>query len=357
MPELEILRRRFSNQHLARPRETDSVRVVAALGAVQAQDYPAAKWALAMRLTGATDATLEAAFNAGAILRTHVLRPTWHFVAPADIRWMLALTGPRVKRILERNGALWGVDADKLRRGHAALARALQGGQQLTRAQIDTVLLASGIQLGGEGLGYVAMHAELDGLICSGPRRGKQFTYMLLDERVPPAPALTRDEAVGELVRRYFTSHGPAQPQDFAWWSGLTLGDTRQGLALAGDRLRREGVDGQDFYFAEGAPAPLPTGAYLLPNYDEYTVAYKDRSHFHNADDFQSPNARDNVPFANMIVLGGWVMGTWKRTLGSKTVQVAAHWLRPPSAAQQRALEAAIQRYGAFLGLEAQALT
>ena len=353
MPNLDLLRGRFANQHLAHPRLVDPAQIVAHLGAVQAQDYAAAKWALAQRLRGATDAALDAAFNAGAILRTHVLRPTWHFVAPADIRWLLALTAPRVNLLLAHYDRQWGVEPAILKRGHAALARALQGGQQLTRAQIDTVLQAASIQLGGEGLGHVAMHAELDGLICSGPRRGKQFTYMLLDERVPPAPALTRDEALLALVTRYFTSHGPAQPQDFAWWSGLTLGDTRKGLPMAGARLSRATVNDQDFYFAPAAAPPIPPAAYLLPNYDEYTVAYKDRSHFHDAADFQSSNARANVPFANMIVMGGRVVGIWKRTLGSKSVQVAATWLRPPTPAQQRALEAALQRYGRFLGLPA----
>ena len=351
MPALDILRQRFANQHLARSRHTDPAALVAHLGAVQAQDYAAAKWALALRLRGADDAALDAAFNAGAILRTHVLRPTWHFVAPADIRWLLTLTAPRVNLLLAHYDRQWGVEPAILKRGHAALIKALQGGRQLTRAQMDEVLQAAGIQLSGQGLSHVAMHAELDALICSGPRRGKQFTYMLLDERVPPAPALARDEALLELVMRYFTSHGPAQPPDFAWWSGLTLADTKKGLALAGARLSRETVAGKEFYFAAASPPPIPPAAYLLPNYDEYTVAYKDRGHFHDARDFQSPNARDNVPFANMIVMGGHVLGTWKRTLAGRSAQVAASWLRPPTPAQQRALDTALKRYGEFLGL------
>ena len=174
---------------------------------------------------------------------------------------------------------------------------------------------------------------------------------MLLDERVPPAPALRRDEALLELVKRYFTSHGPAQPQDFAWWSGLTLGDTKKGLTLAGALLRHETVDGQEFYFAAASPAPMPSAAYLLPNYDEYTIAYKDRSHFYDPGALQAPIARDNVPFAHMIVMHGRIVGAWKRTLGSKAVQVEAKFLQPPTAAQQRALDLALKRFGEFLGL------
>jgi hypothetical protein len=351
MTNLDILRRRFSNQHLSRPQFEVPADMVAWLGAVQSQDYPAAKWALGQRLKGATDASLDRAFNEGAILRTHVMRPTWHFVAPADIRWLLALTAPRVKKLLSHYSRQWGVDAPVLKRGFTAIFKVLQGGQQLTRTQINAVLRSAGIRLGNLSLGHIIMHAELDALICSGPRRGKQFTYMLLEERVPPAKPLHRDEALAELSRRYFTSHGPAQVQDFTWWSGLTAADTKKGLALLGSQLARETADGKEFWFVPGDPAPMPRTTYLLPNYDEYTIAYRDRSHFYDASDFQSPIARDNVPFAHMIVARGRVVGTWKRTLGARAVRVVAKFLQPPAAAEQRALKTAVEQYGTFLDL------
>ena len=351
MPKLDILRQRFSNQHLARPRHEQPAEMVAWLGAVQSQDYPAAKWALAQRLKGATDASLDEAFNAGAILRTHVMRPTWHFVAPADIRWLLALTGPRVSVILGHNDRQLGIDAAVLKRSHGVLGLALQGGKQLTRTELNRALQAAGIERSHLGMSHLIMHAELDGLICSGPRRGKQFTYMLLEERVPPVKPLHRDEALAELTRRYFTSHGPAQAQDFVWWSGLTAADTKRGLNLAGSQLVRESVDGKDYWFSPLSAAPMPRTAYLLPNYDEYTIAYKDRSHFYDAPAFPSPVARDNVPFAHMIVMNGRIVGTWKRTLAKNAVAVKAIFLHPPAGPEQRAFSAALKRYGAFLGL------
>jgi hypothetical protein len=351
MPPLDILRQRLSNEHLSRQQFDQPVDMVAWLGAVQAQDYAAAKWALGMRLKGASEASLDQAFNDGAILRTHVMRPTWHFVAPADIRWLLALTAPRVKALLAHYDRQLHIDAALLKRSRTVLGQALQGGQQLTRPELEQALRAAGMEQSGQDLGHIAMHAELEALICSGPRRGKQFTYMLLDERVPPAPTLTRDEALLELTERYFTSHGPAQAQDFVWWSGLTAADVKKGLAMAGDRLARETVEGKDFWFAPSSPAPMPQTAYLLPNYDEYTIAYKDRSHFYDVAAPKTPVARDNVPFANMIVWQGRIVGIWKRVLSSKAVVVETKVLQPLAAREQRAVDAAIKRYGEFLGL------
>jgi len=350
---LDVLRQRLANQHLARPEYDQPVAMVARLGAVQAQDYGAAKWALGMRLTAASDESLDQAFNDGAILRTHVMRPTWHFVAPADIRWLLALTAPRVKPLLAAYDRQLGIDEALLKRSRAVLTKALQGGQQLTRAEMEQALRDGGIRQIGQDLGHIGMHAELDALICSGPRRGKQFTYMLLEERVPPAPALTRDEALRELTQRYFISHGPAQVQDFVWWSGLTAADTKKGLALAGEALARQVCEGQDFWSAGASAARMPSTAYLLPNYDEYTVAYKDRSHFYDANAFAGAVARDTAPFANMIVLNGRVAGIWKRTLTQKTVAVELKPVHPLSVNEQRALDAALRRYGEFLGLAA----
>src|SRR5690349_7859666 len=217
MPSLDILRRRFANQHLTRPQATEPVEIVAHLGAVQAQDYAAAKWALALRLRGATDASLDAAFNAGAILRTHVLRPTWHFVAPADVRWLLELTAPRVRAVSVPYLRKHGLDTAALRKSRRVLERNLAGAA-LTREELAQPLAAAGLPVKGEALAYQLIAAELDGLICSGPRRGKQHSYVLLEERVAPARTLSREEALAELALRYLRSHGPALPQDLAWW-------------------------------------------------------------------------------------------------------------------------------------------
>ncbi len=349
----DLLHQRLANQHLAQPQFADPAALVAWLGAVQAQDYYGAKWALAQRLQRASDASLEQAFDDGRILRTHVMRPTWHFVAPADIRWLLALTAPRVRALLAQYDRQLQVDAALRHRSQAVLTRALQGRQALTRAELDRALKAAGIHQNGQGLGHLVMHAELSGLICSGPRRGKQFTYMLLEERVPPTLPLSRDEALAELVRRYFISHGPAQAADFAWWSGLTMADARRGLELLGGQLVCEAIGGQDYWLAPSSPAPRARAAYLLPNYDEYTVAYRDRDAYFDPRHAAGLDPRTSSPFSNAILIRGRVAGFWKRTLSKGAVSVETRWLAPPSAAQMRAVVAAAKRYGEFLGLAA----
>ena len=189
----DVLRQRMGNQQLVAPRWTEPADVVGWLGAVQSQDYAGATWALGQRLPGASHASIDRAFDAGSILRTHVLRPTWHFVAPADIRWLLQLTGPRVTSVISAYGRTLGLDDEVLGTSRRAIARALQGGKHLARSELGTALRASGLELNGPTLGHVMMHAELEGVICSGPRRGKQVTYALLEERVAPASALSRD--------------------------------------------------------------------------------------------------------------------------------------------------------------------
>ena len=250
---------RLTGAGFARPED-----VVGWLGAVQAQDYGPAKWSLGARVAGATDAQVERAFAAGAILRTHVLRPTWHFVLPADIRWLLTATAPRVRARDARRYAQLGLDGDTLRRSAAALVAALRGGNQLTRREAAAVLTAAGIGVEGQRLPYLLMAAELDALICSGPRRGKQHTYMLLEERAPDARDLPRHEALAELARRFFAGHGPATARDFAIWATLTLAEARAAIEAAGPELRAEDLGGLRFWASAtgtGERGRAPRGA------------------------------------------------------------------------------------------------
>jgi len=213
---LNIIANRLYNQLISRPAFESPAEVVSWLGAVQAQDYAAAKWALGLRMKDGSDAALDRALADGTIIRTHVIRPTWHFVTPADIRWMLALTAPRVKAALSYNSHRLGLDASVYKRSGSVLAKALQGGKQLTRLELAAILRQRGIKTDNLGFIHILLHAELDAIICSGGRRGRQFTYALLEERVPHAQKLDRDEALAELTSRYFTSHGPATVQDYA---------------------------------------------------------------------------------------------------------------------------------------------
>ena len=342
----QILRARLANQHLLEPRLSDPGHLVAELGAVQSQDYTAAKWALGLRLRDATDASIEDAFNAGKFLRTHVLRPTWHFVAPADIRWMLELTSPRVKAAFAAYARTQGLDDRFLTRASRVIERELIGGKHLTRSELGAALDRAGVDVpNAVSLGHVLGQAELEGLVCSGPRRGVQHTYALLEERVAPAPRLTRDEALAELTWRYFSSHGPALVQDCGWWSGLTLRDVRRGLELNGERLDRLEVDGLT-YWSRPTSSPTPgLSAHLLPNFDEYTVAYRERDLFYDKVANFTGDPRRDVPFSDVILLDGRVVGGWKRS-SPKEVR----WSVPPGPAECAAVESAAERYTRFIG-------
>src|SRR5205085_10298801 len=272
MTNLDIAHQRLHNQLIARHTFENPSDVVQWLGAVQAQDFAGAKWALGLRIEGATDESIERAFADGTILRTHVMRPTWHFVSPADIRWLLALTAPRVHAASAYYNRKLELDDAVFRCTNAVLANALQGGKQLTRDELASALQQAGIVTEDvQRVTYIVMRAELDGIICSGVRRGKQFTYALLAERAPQARSLDRDEALAELTKRYFTSHGPATIQDFVWWSGLTVADAKAGLAMVTSHLLHETINGQTYWFSPSTPPVqyLSQAAYLLPNYDE----------------------------------------------------------------------------------------
>lgn len=345
----DIARQRLVNQHLAGPPLDTPQAVVTSLGAVQAQDFAGSKWALGLRLRNFTDAQVEQAFAEGAILRTHALRPTWHYLAPADIRWILALTSARVHALNALQYRRAGLDEAAAKRSATVLSQALKGHNYLTRDQLRPLFEKAGVATAGEfTASYILMRAELDGLVCSGPRHGKQFTYALLEERVPPTPVLPLDEALVELVRRYFTSHGPATPHDFAWWSGLTVADARRGLDLLGNVFEHATIEGTTYWFA---PAKVVTKmtktvAHLLPNYDEFG-SHKD----HRA--ILDPAHAAKLAFDNLIELDGQVIGTWRRTLKKTAVHIETRYLEPPSTATQNAVAQAAQQFGAFLGLDA----
>lgn len=351
----DLRRLRLANQHLAHQQLDDPAALVAHLGAVQAQDYPAAKWALGLRLRGATDAAIEQAVADGTILRTHVLRPTWHFVAPADIRWLLRLTGPRIKAAMGSYTRALGLSEDLFVGSQPVIERALAGGRSLTRAELGASLRQTGIAVPDGGmLAHIVSRAELDGLVCSGPPRGSQQTYALLEERVPPAPVLTGDEAIAELTWRYFTSHGPALVQDASWWSGLSVGQVKRGLELNRGRLTCETVDGRAYWLSptqtQTPPPPATSSpAHLLPNYDEYTVAYRERDLYYDRAAAWTGNPREDVPFRDVILIGGRVVGRWTRPSRQSNGSVQWRWFIEPSPAERRAVEAAAERYARFV--------
>ena len=351
MNNLNIVSQRLSNQHLAGNPLGKPEEVVAWLGAVQAQDYAGAKWAIGQRVQGADDAGVDRAFDEGKILRTHVMRPTWHFVAPEDIRWLLELTAPRVNGV---NGTMYRkfeLDEALFARSNTIIAEALVGGRYLTRTELSTALERAGIAAKGVRLAYIIIRAELDAVVCSGPRRGKQFTYALLDERAPQAQSLPYETALVELTRRYFTGHSPATIDDFAWWSGLTKTQARTGLELVGSALIRETVGDQTYYLAPNLPLvkePSPT-AHLLPNYDEYLISYRDSSpvldpaHAHLIE-------RQNPIFAHFLVIDGRMVGAWRRDFQKDTVTITLRRFVTLSDTEEAAVRIEAERFANFTG-------
>lgn len=337
---MRIVPERLHNQKLSSPDCKTAVDVVRSLGAVQAQDFPAAKWALALRMRSATDRAIEDAFNEGQILRTHVMRPTWHFVAPEDIRWMLELTAPRVNARAGPYFRKYELDTAVFKRTNKILTKELQGGKHLTRAELRAALNKSGVAADDLiRLAHIMLRAELDGIVCSGPRVGKQFTYALIEERVPAAKSLTRDEALAKLTERYFTSHGPATLADFVWWSGLTAADAKRGVEMIDRALRQELLNDKTYLLPRSTPATKSSAVYpshLLPAYDEYSVAYKHREAV--------------AGLGPTVIVDGKAAGTWKSTTGRQSVTITVTPSRPLKKPETLAIAKSAERYAAFLG-------
>lgn len=344
-----IVRRRLHAQRLTGEPFATPEQAVAWSGAVQAQEHAEALWSLGMRVRDHDEAAVQAACDRGEIIRTHVLRPTWHFVAAADLRWMLRLTGPRVMARTAGRLRELGLDEATLARVYDVIASTLADGEPRTRREVAGVIEAAGISMDGQRIAHAVGQAELSGLLRSGPRRARQHTYVPLDGRVPAAPEREREDDVAELALRYFRSRGPATLRDFAWWSGLTIADGRAGIAAAGDAL--EGVPdehGTVWVAAAGSDAaavPEPPGALLLGTYDELLVAYRD---LRWVDADATPGTE---LFQRRVLLDGRAAGRWTRRLNARDVVIEVELDRPPTRPQRDALQAAVERFGAFVGL------
>lgn len=348
----DIARSRLHNQRIAGAAFEKPGDVVAWMGAVQAQDYLGALWAIGLRMRNAVEANIEQALANRTIIRTWPMRGTLHFVAAVDIRWMLDLLTPRIvannaQRLLRQ----FDLDEAVFARSKELFARALQGGRSLTRNAIYDVLEAGGVSTASQRGLHILGRLAQDGVICFGAREGKQQTFALLDEWAPAARRMARDESLAELAKRYFTSHGPATLQDFAWWSGLTMADAQDGFEMAKRFLAKEAINGQTYWLASSMPAAkdsAPT-AYLLPAYDEYTVAYKDRSAALDPKYAKLPNYGHGI-FNPTIVVDGQVVGTWKRTFKKDSLAITPSPFAKFNRAETRAIAEAASRYGKFLG-------
>lgn len=346
----DIANLRVYNQHLNHNKFKKPEEVVGYMCAMQAQEYAHAKWAIGLRMSSPSEGAVEKAMTTGAILRTHVLRPTWHFVLPQDIRWMLSLTAPRINA---GNAAMYKkqeVTDAIFNKSFDVFIKTMQGGKQLTRAEIVTALHEADIATDDLRLTILLMKAELEQLICSGARQGKQFTYALLDERAPMTPAIDRDEAVARLVLRYFTSHGPATINDFVHWSGLTVADAKTGIEINKGRLSNILIEGINYWMDPDIDfsTAKQTGAYLLPVYDELIIAYKNR------DAMVPASFRDKmgaITFFPTIMVNNQVVGNWSRNMGKKNIDIELKPFNKLNKAQNQSIESAIQRFKKFNGL------
>jgi hypothetical protein len=351
MNKTDIARARLFNQQIAATKFTAPEEIVAWFGAMQAQDYPSAKWAVGLRVSGGTEEIVEQAIADGKILRTHLMRPTWHFVAAEDIRRLIALSAPQLRSTSKATFRSCGLDAETGNRANDLIAKALEGGKHLTRAEIMTELRRAGIDSDNFRAAYLMFNAEIDAVVCSGVKRGKDQTYALLDERVPQTAAVSRDETIAELTRRYFTSHAPATLRDYIWWSGLPAGDARKGLEMNKSNLSSKEIDGQTYYLPNefSIPENEPDALYLLPAFDEFMVAYKDRS-ASLAPEQAKEAITGNGIFKPIIVAGGKIRGVWKRNFKKDSVIIEKIVFGELNEAEHEIFQSKARDYALFEG-------
>ncbi|MCB0192413.1 MAG: AlkZ family DNA glycosylase [Anaerolineae bacterium] len=348
---LDIAHLRLHNQAIAPSHLATAGDVVRQLGAVQGQDYLGTLWALGLRRQQAVEADIEQAIANREIVRTWPMRGTLHFVAPEDVRWMLALLTPRIIARAARRYNQLELDEPTFDHSETVFAKALQDGNSLTRPEIMAALEEAGISTKGQRGYHLLWHAAQNGLICFGPRQGKQDTFVWLDDWLPAGKVLNRDESLAELARRYFTGHGPATLQDFIWWSGLLTADARAAVEMVAAELEEVVIDGQTYWLTSTDPVskdPSPT-VYLLPGFDEYLLGYRDRSAVLDPAHNDKIVPGGNGMFKSTIVIDGQVVGTWKRTLRKKSVTIELEPFNALSEAERETIATAAEAYGAFL--------
>jgi hypothetical protein len=349
----DIAYQRLVNQRIDGEKFEKPEEVVRWLGAIQAQDYPQALWAIGLRLKSATVADIEQAIFAGKLVRTWPMRGTLHFVPPEDAKWMLKLSASRVLAKDGRRLKQLGLDEEIMERCKELFYEALKGNKMLTRPEMMKLLEEAGISTENQRGYHILWYVSQSGLICLGPMQDRQQTFVLLDEWVPGSRDLPREESLLELARRYFASHGPATVHDFAWWAGLTVTEARSGLEAAMPELISETIDGKDYWMTSHSPGNAAydkSGVDLLPAFDEYLIGYKDRTAVLDGEDAQRVVPGKNGVFLPTIVVGGRVVGTWKRKLKKNSIDITLSPFTHLGDLDKRVIEA-IKPYSDFVGL------
>lgn len=349
-----VARVRSRNLGLDGPPFTRAAEVVAWHGAVQSQEYVPAQWSLAQRVRGLAPGDVDAAVAEGTILRTHALRPTWHFLAREDARLVLEVTGPRVQRANASRYAHLGLDARTLGRARRAIAKELESGEHLTRTELGERLVKRRIDVSGQRLPHMLMHCELELAICSGARKGRDHTYAAFDERVPAAKPVDPSDGTRVLVERYLRSHGPASVADVSWWATLKAADVRRALDELGAEVHGRTADGLELWWMGARPGPRSKPAVrLLETFDEYVVGYT-RSRFTGDPHAESALAgwRGRSSLRNVATRNGAILGMWRRSKTATTVSVEVGTYEEPSRAHLHALRREVARLGRFYGVD-----
>ena len=351
---MNIATNRLHNQQISQSRFHTPEQVLAWMGGMQGQDYHGAKWSIGLRLPDATDADVERAITERRIVRTWPMRGTLHFVAAADVRWIMALTSPgNIAGSLRRRRNLE-LDDKTLARSREIFFKALHGGKQKTRDEMHAALENAGISTSGQRGYHILWNAALHGLICFAAPAGREQTFALLDEWVAAAPDKTRDEALAGLALRYFTSRGPATLQDFIWWSGLNAGDARAGFEAIRSQLVQETLNKQAYWLPPDIAVPKEqASSFVLPGFDEYLLGYKNRSAVLDAKHAEKVCPGGNGVFAATLVINGRVLGTWKRTVRKSAIEISATPFVTLTKVERSAFTDAAERYAAFMGLPA----
>ncbi|MNI30326.1 hypothetical protein D3C73_841710 [compost metagenome] len=349
-----IAYRRLANQLINSPISLEPEEVVRRLGALQAQDYLQAVWAVGLRTPSATLAAVERAIAEGKIVLTWTLRGTIHCVPPEDVKWLLQLSGPRLLKQAVRRLAQLELDERTLERSREIIYNALANGGSIRRPDVLALLEGEGIRTEGQRGYHILWHSAYSGLICFGPRSGKQQTFVLLDKWVEHSRELSFGESLSELALRYFTAHGPATVKDLAWWAGITLTEARAGLEAVKPELLSEIITGTEYWMpaAPAAGTQLPSKeVHLLPGFDEYILGYNDRSAVLEPETAPRIVPGNNGVFLPAIAAGGQILGTWKRTVKTKGIELKFSPFEPLEHKWREKLMQAAERYAAFLGL------
>ncbi|WP_394775549.1 winged helix DNA-binding domain-containing protein [Flavobacterium sp.] len=353
MTHQEISHHRLVSQKLYKKTKSSPQEIVRHFGAMQAQDYAMAKWAIGSRCD-ASEVAIEEAINSAQIIRTHILRPTWHFVSADDIYWMLDLSSPQVKRFTNSAAKKYGYDDKKLDQINLAIEKMLAGNNHMTRDEIMQELNIKKSSSQEFLPGTIIMNAELDGLVCNGKMKGKQITYALLEERVlKPITKLTKEEALAKLAKRYFESHGPATLLDFSWWSGFPRTTCKIALNALELQLNFVETEGQTYWFGNQISDEnhFRESVHFLPAFDEILISYKTRE-VSILLEHQSKAFTNNGIFKPIIMENGKVIGTWKRTIKKDHAKIETQFFNETESSKKEILFEGIKAFENYLEMK-----